>query len=141
MWDRYGPEIDAEIAGVPPWQRSIELYQKASEVVQGRHWRDFVAEEAQRLAGSQSPLERGSGSPAPGMASVPSDPIDALLADHDSVAVKRMRSQGLGPGDVRSLYVGQMGLTPEQAADYVKNSRTLNAQTPAWVERGINPNA
>ena len=49
-FSRYGPEVDAEIAGVPSWQRNMALYQKAAEVVRGRHYRDFVAEEIGRAS-------------------------------------------------------------------------------------------
>lgn len=137
IWSRYGHEIDMEIAGVPEYNRTVDLYAKAAEIVRGRHWRDFVSTEAQRLAAQPGgTLERGSSTPAPGTPTTPSDPIDALFAEADHPAVVKFRNTGVTANDVRNTYVNQMQLTPQAAADMIRNSRTLSASTPVSQERG-----
>lgn len=85
VWKRYEPEILAEVQRVTdPRLHSIELYETAAEIVQGRHWRDFAREEAERmLASGAMGTERSASPGSPFSAPTPSDKLDeAWKSDH-----------------------------------------------------------
>lgn len=51
-FEKYGPEIDNEVAKVPIGQRTVDLYRYAVDIVRGRHVDDVVEERVrERMAG------------------------------------------------------------------------------------------
>lgn len=120
IWRRYEPEIEAELAGIPQMQRSKELYDKAAEIVRGRHWRDFAREEAERIGATSGFTERGAPAGGTPPAAV-GDPLDTYF-ESDAPHARFARDNGLTKAQIRA-YCKATGTSIE---DYVKNAASEN---------------
>lgn len=123
VWRRFEPEIMAEIASIPSAQWTVSLLDKAAEIVQGRHWREFAQEEVQRIASTQGfGTERAN---APGAPSAPlqGDALDEAW-DTDSAYFVKARSEGLTKADLREL-MRKLKLAPEAFVKSVTNDSLL----------------
>lgn len=117
VWQKYAPEIEVELAGIPAYQRNKQLYDKAAEIVRGRHWKDYARDEASRLAASVPATERfgESGGHYPGSAR---DALDDFF-DSNHPYVGFARSQGMTKEMVRQ----QLRTMGTSAEDWVKGAK------------------
>lgn len=73
-FQKFGPEIEAELARVPLEMRNLDNIGTIVDIVRGRHWRELAEEEGRKIAATIAPTLRsnGNGSPGSGGPSVPS---------------------------------------------------------------------
>lgn len=129
VWKRYEPEILGELQNVDRRMWNEPLLDKAAEIVQGRHWRDFAAEEVRRLQENGGGLERtsqGGGAPSPSQG----DALDqAWESDHPYFV--RAREAKLSKSDMRAHIKEKLKLPVDQ---FVKN---ITSQQVISTERGF----
>lgn len=125
VWSRYAPEIEVELAGIPVYQRNKSLYDKAAEIVRGRHWRDFAREEAERLSASGSVTERVGTGYGPSNFAPHRDSLDEFF-DSAHPYVEFARSQGVTKEMVRKQVEG-MGTTVEDWVKGAKSGQVISA--------------
>lgn len=131
VWRRWEPEIEAELAGIPLHERNRLLYDKAAEIVQGRHWRDLAREEAEKMAasGGGSGTERTHGGGGYGAGMPANDPIETFL-NSDHPYAKATVANGVKAADVRA-HCAMMKITPDewlqnaQAGSLIANANSV----------------
>ncbi len=118
VWNRYEPEIEAELRGIPAHQRSKVLYDKAAEIVQGRHYRELAREEASKLAASSGFMTDRSNNVGDPAQPSQGDALDTFWkTDHPSVRFSERN--GVSKAQVRD-FCKKMQISVDQ---YVKNAQ------------------
>lgn len=126
VWRRYAPEIDALVAANtvqnPMARTQKALWDQAAEIVQGRHYRELAAEEAQRLAAANPmttvrPSDNGS---APVYTNVSADGLDELMASNDPWAISA-READMTPTMVRE-YCAKRNIPVATYLEQIKRS-------------------
>lgn len=130
VWKRYGPEVEAELEGIPLEQRTKPMYDKAAAIVRGNHWKDFAREEAEKLAASGIGFtERSTG--VAGMPSVQQDALDAAW-ESGHPYFEDMKRNGIDRQQIR----GMLAKTRTRVEDYVKNAQSGELiVTPSGIHR------
>lgn len=117
VWKRFEPEILGELHGISPAAYNESLLDKAAEIVQGRHWRDFVNEAASALvANGGVGTERGT---QPGGDAAPSvgDALDEAW-ESDNPYFVRAREQKLSKTQMRDFITRNL---KQSVKDFVMN--------------------
>lgn len=130
VWRRWEPEIEAELAGIPLHERNRLVYDKAAEIVRGRHWQDYVREESEKLAaaGGAGTERVGGGGYTTGIPAA--DPIETFLASEHPYA-KATVANGVKAHDIRA-HCAMMKISPEewlqnaQAGQLIANANAVS---------------
>jgi AraC-like DNA-binding protein len=133
-FDRWGPEIETTLAGVPPERLTLDLLDQAVTLVQGRHVNELVAERARELmAQGGSGMERPDGSSAAGGAGVGNTRLSLdNLPPAVSEAAKRV---GLTTQHVIE-HCRATGQTPEQWLAQANDQKVLTSVSPFSFQMG-----
>lgn len=110
VWEKYGPEIEAIIARVPPQARGRpDLWEEAADMVAGRHVDELAQARADEImrrgsdAGQLSTQPGGNTPPTPG---ANRSPIDKLF-DERHLAVKGFVDDNVSPAQVKAYAVAR----------------------------------
>ncbi len=94
-FERFGPEIRATVAQMPPETRTLDNLQAAVDYVVGKHWRDLVASEAQRFV-AENPTMRSTGGAGSG-SHIPNTQRDLGVLENPAIPEdQRHRLKALG---------------------------------------------
>lgn len=88
VWDKYGPEIEMQVARIPAHLRTKQLYDQAAKLVQGNHVEEIAEERAQEKYESMLSSNPGIESANSGYGA-----IDATLPDGSSAWDKIAQSE------------------------------------------------
>lgn len=128
VWKRFEPEILAEVHGIQdPRMHTVELYEKAAEIVQGRHWREFVNAEVERtLANGGMGTERANGGGAAPSSPSSADALDSAW-DSDHPYFERVRSTFRTKTEFRDHVRNSLKLPIDTFVNNILANKTITA--------------
>jgi hypothetical protein len=114
-WQRWEPEIELKLAGIPMSQRNKALYDQAAALVRADHFEEIARERATQLVAQGAGTERGSpigGEPRPA-----DDPlVEAFESGHPFF--ERAKTNGMTPAAIRK-FCEQTGTS---VTEYIENA-------------------
>lgn len=122
IWQKYGAEVEREIATVPVERHTKELFDKACEIVKGRHVDDIALEMATRMHNASSGIERSGSAGGPPPAAT--DPIEELFRDDNIPYVRMQKSAGITAAQVKE-YCAKRKITPAKFVEQVKGNSVI----------------
>jgi len=126
---RWGPEIDALVAGAAPQQRTPALYEQAVKLVKSNHIDEIAAERAQAKLAELGVTDRTSGGGT--VASVPSGTVD--LTKLPASYKDAMEQMGIGPSELHE-FLGKTGQTMEQFVESANRNQIITDMQ--WDRKG-----
>lgn len=114
---RWGPEIESTLAQIPAEARTLDNIATIVDNVRGRHWKELVADEAQRVASGNLPTARANGSAPAGQPSSPFNTSDKIPQQWKDRAASA-------------------GLTPAALADFCRVNGMTEQQFYAQFDKG-----
>jgi hypothetical protein len=134
VWNKYGSEIDATVQNIPSHLRTQALYDNAVIMVRGRHWKDFAAEQASRLASAGTGVERSTAGTAG--SEEPSGNSD-IWQNIEATSIGRATVEAIGKrGIMRNVGPGKAYKTLEDYAAAVSKSKSRTEAKQSQVIRG-----
>ena len=119
IWERYGHEIDREMAKAPMGQRTQANYSMLCDMVRGRHFDELVG-----AAAPTNPTATATLTDTPsGVEAAEESPLDSLFAS-DNFYARRLRDSGLSKAAVRRNLV-KMRLSEKQWVDNVLSGQVV----------------
>ena len=117
VFEKYGHEVEMQVANIPIAQRTPELWEKVAQIVKGEHAEDLAQEYAQRLVNSSPSLH------VPGTAGTnASGSEDSTLWEKlENTALGKRQMEVLGRGGILK-HIAAEGMTMEKFVDSVVNS-------------------
>ncbi len=116
VWQRFGHEIDREMAKAPMEQRTQANYSMICDMVRGRHFDELMKERDAAPASAANATATGSAPDSASGAEPPAQtPIDGLF-ESDSFYARRLRESGISKSALRERLT-KMQITEE---DWVK---------------------
>ena len=136
VWDRWEPEIMAELNNIPRQHWNVTLLDKAAQLVRANHLDEIVREEAERMASQRPSAPAVEGTEPSGLPSQGSDngPL-AEMFEENHPAIQRLKKANLTLSDIRAR-LGKMNVTEEEYAESLKKSNIIAEDTYSQVEAG-----
>lgn len=128
VWAKYGPKVDAMMATATPAQKaSVQLWQKAVDIVAGEHVDEIARDRAEELMRSGDTGMLGGAGGVPRTTTSSASPIRKLFNDGDP-SIQPFLDEGLTAKDVIA-HGAKMGHSEEKWAEMLtrKTSRRVRA--------------
>ena len=137
-FQRFGPEIEAELSRIPVEMRNLDNITTIVDVVRGRHWRELAEEKARELAASIAPTLRSNGNGLPGSGG-PASTTPTLQSDKIPDAW-RQKAQAVGLDDAAIAdFCRANGMTTQQFYDQFSKGQIAAAVADTPTNRFVTP--